>query len=163
MSISGVDGSGSATLRGAWQVAPSPAAVDKALDGIQGLNTDLDFSPSQRVGYEGELVAYLDTGWLPADSLPPQGGRQSGPVVMLREDARSPEGVVFGENNLALDPASTVLGKRHADGGAESFFIQLRTAFYVLCIESGQESSRYEIYVSPAMDWAGFLSYFANS
>ncbi|RRU20481.1 hypothetical protein EGJ34_04875 [Stenotrophomonas sp. 278] len=164
MSINRIDGDRpNAPVCGAGDSLPSPAAVDQALDGVQAVHADLDFSTFQRVRYREELVACLDTGWLPGDSLPPEGGRQSGPVVMLREAARSPDGVVFGECNLALDPASIVLGKRHSHGGADSFFVQLEGAFHVLCIESGQDTSRYEIYVSPARDWATFLSHLEQS
>lgn len=164
MSINGIDSDGrTGAWRGALQSVPSSDLVDRTLDGVQALDTDLDFSNFQRARYKDELVAYLDTGWLPGDSLPPQGARQSGPVIMRREEARSPEGVVFGESNLALDPGCTVLGKRHSHGGADSYFVRLETAFYVLCIESGQDTSRYEIYVSPARDWPAFLSYFEDS
>lgn len=164
MSINGIEGDGRAgASRGAFRNVSSSELIDRALDGFQARDSDLDFSTFQRGRYKDELVAYLDTGWLPGDSLPPEGGRQSGPVVMLREDARSPGGVVFGVANLGLDPESIVLGKRHSHGGSDSYFVQLEAAFYVLCIESGQDTSRFEIYISPARDWPAFLSYFEDS
>lgn len=164
MSINGIDGTSfTDALHQPGGVIPSQDAFEDALERLQQRDSDLDFSPFQRARYETELREHLITGWLPSDCRPPAGSRLSGPVVMLREAASTPEGVVFGEDNLGLDPGAELLGKRHAHGGADSYFLRFGDRFYTLCVESGHADARYEIFVSPPRDWPTFLSYLEDS
>lgn len=123
---------------------------------------DLNFDPYCREGFTEELVGptgYLTQGWLPDDSY------RLGPVILLREEAISPEGVAWGEDNLSLQLDAKVIGVRDTQGGSESYFIcqpepddpHAPPRFFTVCVESGQHEGRYEIFVSAPLEWQDFL------
>jgi hypothetical protein len=123
---------------------------------------DLNFDTFCRDGFTNELVGptgYLTQGWLPEDSY------RQGPVILLREEAISPEGVAWGEDNLGLQPDAQVIGVRDTQGGSDSYFIcqpdpddpHAPPRFFTVCIESGQHDHRYEIFVSAPLEWEDFL------
>lgn len=148
-----------------------PAAADPARRALPGeqedalsrlRDADLNFDASQRAGFLADLtgpVGYLTHGWLPADSF------QRGPVVMLREQACSRDGVAFGEDNLGLEEGVLVLGMRDTQGGADSYFVCQwpegapfeAASIFTVCIESGRSTGRYEIHVSEPLGWEAFL------
>lgn len=123
---------------------------------------ELNFEAYGRRVLTDDLVGaagYLTQGWLPDDSYRP------GPVKLLREQATSPEGVAWDAINLGLQPDVQVIGMRDTQGGADSYFVcqpdpddaHAPPRFFTLCIESGQGSGVYEIFVSPPRDWQAFL------
>jgi hypothetical protein len=125
-------------------------------------DAELSFDAMRRPEFHTDLtgpVGYLTHGWLPADSL------RDGPVVMLREQACSRDGVAFGEDNLGLREDVMVLGMRDTQGGADSYFLcqwpegtRVEEArFFTVCIESGRSTGRYEIHVSEPREWEAFL------
>jgi hypothetical protein len=143
---------------------PAPRELPDELEAALGQlrDADLSFDVSRRAGFLADLIGplgYLTHGWLPADSF------QGGPVLMLREQACSRDGVAFGEDNLRLAEGVRVLGMRDTQGGADSYFlyhwpegVPIEAArVFTVCIESGRSTGRYEIHVSEPMGWEAFL------
>lgn len=136
------------------------SAQEHALTALR--DPDLNFEAYARRALTDELVGpggYLTQGWLPEDSY------RSGPVRLLREQATSADGVAWDATNLTLQPDVQVIGMRDTQGGADSYFVcqpdpddaQGPPHFFTLCIESGQGTGVYEIFVSPPRDWQAFL------
>jgi hypothetical protein len=139
-----------------------PTEYEEALWHVR--SCDADFAVSGRAKLLNDLIGsqgYLTNGWLAADSACP------GPVIKLREEASSAAGVVFGEDNLGLEDDVLVLGMCHAHGGADSYYLCQwpvhapveEARFFVVCIESGQRTGRYEIFVDHPREWDQLLEY----
>lgn len=136
------------------------SAQEYALTALR--DPDLNFEAYGRRVLTDDLVGpggYLTQGWLPEDSF------RAGPVRQLREQATSADGVAWDASNLTLQPDAQVIGMRDTQGGADSYFVcqpdpddaQAPPRFFTLCIESGQDTGVYEIFVSPPRDWQAFL------
>lgn len=135
-------------------------AQEYALSALQ--DPDLNFAAYGRRVLTEDLVGpggYLTQGWLPEDSY------LRGPVKKLREQATSADGVAWDAPNLGLQADVQVIGMRDTQGAADSYFVcqsdpddpQAPPRFFTLCIESGQGTGAYEIFVSPPRDWQAFL------
>lgn len=139
-----------------------PVAYEAMLCQVDSHDVCFDvFARAERLNDLIGSQGYLTHGWLAADSACP------GPVIKLREEAVSPDGVVFGEDNLGLGNDVFVLGMRDAQGGADSYFLcqwpaqaPIKDAlFFDVCIESGRITGRHEIYVHGPLKWDAFLEY----
>lgn len=108
-----------------------------------------------RHGWRQELQEYLELGFMADEDT-------AGPVRRQVDSARDAAGVVPGEVNLALDVDVEVFGFLNRQQLGDCYFLHHRqpegSMFFTVCIESGVEAGGpYDIYVSPAQDWATFL------
>lgn len=139
------------------------ASMEEALQARQGNFLSFACGPDAivrtaiRDDWSCELAAYLEQGYLAAGSEP-------GPVVRRVASATHRDGVDPDATNLEICNSTLVFGFLDNQGVGDCYYLyslqQGQPMFFSVCIESGVSiGGPYDISVSAAMDWHGFIAH----
>ncbi len=139
------------------------ASMEEALQAFEGgfltfaCGSDTTVRAAMCEDLGGQLAAYLEQGYLAADSEP-------GPIVRRVPGATHRDGVDPDATNLELSDSTLVFGFLDNQGVGDCYYLyspqQGQPMFFSVCIESGMSTGGpYDISVSAAMDWHGFIAH----